>query len=258
MIRPIIVTLLLLLSACIPLSKPVETARSFSCDIPGSVEQHELAEASRGYPYPYHLYLPPCYDRDTDRVYPIIYLVPGRGSGPGAWFAAGAAQVADQMILEGKVPPFIIVTTETINTDMYAKTILDELMPAMAASYRISPERRHHAAAGGSLGGIAAYRMVLSRPEQFASAAMFGSGAISGEEEAIQKWLAALPDEAKPRFFFNTGFEDASMLERAKVMIAMLDEAGISHKEIFSTGQHSYAYWVSNFSAYLEWAAEDW
>jgi hypothetical protein len=62
--------------------------------------------------------------------------------------------------------------------------------------------------------------MVLSRPEQFASAAMFGSGAISGEEEAIRKWLAALPDDAKPRFFFNTGFEDASMLERAKVMIA--------------------------------------
>jgi enterochelin esterase-like enzyme len=139
MIRPIFFLLLLLLSACMPLSKPAETAQSFSCDTPGSVEQHELSEASRGYPYPYHLYLPPCYERDTDRVYPIIYLVPGRGSGPGAWFAAGVSEVADQMILEGKVPPFIIVTTETINTDMYAKTILDELMPAIAASYRSAP-----------------------------------------------------------------------------------------------------------------------
>jgi enterochelin esterase-like enzyme len=258
MIRRIIFTLLLLLSACTPLSKPAENARSFSCDTPGSVEQHELAEASRGYPYPYHLYLPPCYDRDTDRVYPIIYLVPGRGSGPGAWFAAGVGELANEMIESGQVPPFIIVTTETINSDMYAKTILEELMPVIATSYRVSPERRHHTAAGGSLGGIAAYRMVLSHPEQFASAAMFGSGAISGEEEAIRKWLAALPDEARPRFFFNTGFEDGSMLKRAKVMIALLDEAEVDHQEIFSTGEHSYAYWVSNFQAYLEWAAEDW
>jgi enterochelin esterase-like enzyme len=254
----LIILSLALLTACTPQVEGLATATVFECDHGGTVQSLSLDNASRGYPYSYHLYLPPCYGSDTDRVYPIIYLVPGRGSGPGAWFAAGVGELANEMILSGEVQPFIIVTTETINTDMYAKTILDELMPAIAASYRVSPERRHHAAAGGSLGGIAAYRMVLSRPEQFASAGMFGCGAISGEEEAIRKWLAALPDEASPRFFFNTGFEDASMLERAKVMIALLDEAGISHKEIFSTGQHTYAYWVSNFPAYFEWAAEDW
>jgi enterochelin esterase-like enzyme len=254
-----IILVLLLVSACTPSAPVAETpAEPFACDTGGTTENFTLDDASRGYPYPYSLYLPPCYARDTERVYPILYLVPGRGSGPRTWFAAGAGQVADELILSGRVAPFIMVSTETINDDMYAKTILEELVPVIERTYRVSPERRHHLAAGGSLGGIAAYRMAFRFPEQFASAGMFGCGAISGEEEQIKGWLGSMGKEHKTRVFLNIGFEDPQMLERARIMIDLLDDAQIEHEEVFSTGDHTYAYWLSNFPAYLEWAAQDW
>ena len=48
------------------------------------------------------------------------------------------------------------------------------------------------------------------------------------------------------------------MLERAQAMIALLDEMGIESTSIFSPGEHAYAYWVSNFPAYLHWLAQEW
>jgi enterochelin esterase-like enzyme len=250
---------LFLLCACTPQAVGISTpAPAFTCTSNGSVQSLSLDDVSRGYPYSYSLYLPPCYDQSLERTYPILYLVPGRGSGPGTWFAAGLAGMADDLILSGQIPPFIIVTTETIDEDMFAVTILEELVPLIERTYRVSPERQHHMAAGGSLGGIAAYRMVFRYPHQFASAGMFGCGAISGEEEQIRVWLAKIPDGAKPRVFLNTGFEDSHMLARAEVMIALLNEADISHQAIFSAGEHTYAYWLSNFPAYLEWAAQVW
>jgi S-formylglutathione hydrolase FrmB len=48
------------------------------------------------------------------------------------------------------------------------------------------------------------------------------------------------------------------MLDRAQVMIALLDEAGLAHETLFSPGDHSYTYWASNFPAYLRWLAAGW
>lgn len=46
------------------------------------------------------------------------------------------------------------------------------------------------------------------------------------------------------------------MLERAQVMIRLLNEYGVGHEEIFREDCHNYGYWGSNFSAYFEWLAE--
>jgi S-formylglutathione hydrolase FrmB len=48
------------------------------------------------------------------------------------------------------------------------------------------------------------------------------------------------------------------MLERAEVMIEMLDMYQIDHTELFTPGAHTYNYWVSNLPAYFEWLAQDW
>ncbi len=192
------------------------------------------------------------------QAYPVLYLIPGRSSSYQAWFNAGAAQVADEMIHAGGIPPFIIVSTSDTDSDLNADLIHNDLIPYIEAHYRIRPERRFHAVAGGSLGGVAAYRIVFSDPARFASAGIFGNGATAGEEDRIRGWLKAMEYSEKPRVFLNTGLSDTYMLERAKAMISILDEFNVSHSEIFTEGDHTYIYWVSNFKDYLYWLAEDW
>jgi enterochelin esterase-like enzyme len=228
------------------------------CGDPGTIQRMVLDSPTQGYDYEYNLYLPPCYEAETEAAYPVLYLIPGRSSSYQAWFNAGAAQVAEDMIRAGEIPPFIIVSTSDTDNDLNAELIHEDLIPYIEKTYRIHPERRFHAVAGASLGGVATYRIVFSDPARFASAGIFGNGATAGEEDRIRGWLGAMKESDKPRVFFNTGLSDTYMLDRAKVMITILDKFKISHTEIFTEGDHTYAYWVSNFQNYLHWLAEDW
>jgi S-formylglutathione hydrolase FrmB len=250
------IALLILLSACQPATPTV--APTPDCGEPGTVTVTEVAEASRGYAYALNVYLPPCYEAEAERRYPVIYLLPGRGGGPSAWFAAGANDVADESILKSGLAPFIIVTTENTDSDPQAEAILKDVIPYIDSNYRTLADRQHRAVAGGSLGGIGAYRLGWQHPDLFASIGIFGSGVISGEEVPVQSWLKALTPETAPRVFINCGFEDPLMLDRAKVTVDLLGEAGMSATTIYSSGEHATEYWVTNFPAYFKWAAQDW
>lgn len=240
---------------------PIPTAAATPvavCGDPGTTERKVLDSPTQGYDYEYALYLPPCYAAETEQSYPVLYLIPGRSSSFEAWFNAGAARVADDMIHAGEIPPLLIVATGDTDNDADATLIHDDLVPYIESAYRIRPERRYHAVAGASLGGVATYRVVFRDPGRFASAGIFGNGATQGEEERIRGWLAAMNEADKPRVFFNVGFADTYMLDRAKAMIVLLDEYQIPHTEIFSEGDHSYPYWVKNLPDYFRWLAEDW
>lgn len=255
--KPLLCILLVLLCGCGPAATPGPLAGlQEGCAAPGTIISADLPQPARGYSYTYRVYLPPCYSAESR--YPVLYLVPGRSSGPHTWFAAGLAGLVDGMILGGEIPPLIIVTTENIDSDPSAGTIYQELIPYIESQYPIVGDRRYRAVAGGSLGGIAAYRLAFHYPDTFSSAGIFGAGAISGEEAQIRLWLTQMNDTNRTRVFMNSGREDPLMLERAQAMKSILDEAGVENQLYIDDGGHHYTYWVPNFEMYLEWLAVEW
>jgi enterochelin esterase-like enzyme len=247
--------LILILSSCTP--EPPYTPLSSDCTTPGSVTHAIIEETSRGYPYRYALYLPPCYEAKA-AGYPVIYLIPGRGGGPGDWFAAGAGEIAGGLIFAGEIPPFIIVSTESTNNDAYADAIYSDLIPHIEAEYNAIPDRELRAVAGGSLGGIAAYRLNLQYPADFASTGMFGSGVINGEQGKVENWLAEIQPALRPRFFLNSGESDPLMLAQAREMITVLEKFELEYHLEVGEGGHTYTYWASNLADYFRWVAKNW
>jgi S-formylglutathione hydrolase FrmB len=249
----------LLLTACQTVAiTPNPTALgALDCTTPGTVSSGSYTEAGSGEAHSFSIYLPPCYE-SAEASYPAIYLLPGAGGTQSTWVEAGADDAADTAILNGEVPPFILVASENTGFDPNPDYIVNELIPYIESHYRVKPERAHRAIMGGSLGGMIAYHLGLRFADRFASIGIFGSGVVQGEEDQLRAWVTALPAESKPRVFLNCGAQDTYMLERTQATVSILDELGIESKVVVSEGGHSTQYWVSNFPAYFEWVAQDW
>lgn len=57
-----------------------------------------------------YIYLPPGYDKDASKKYPVLYLQHGMGENETGWGAQGyTARIMDNLIADGKAVPFIIV-----------------------------------------------------------------------------------------------------------------------------------------------------
>jgi len=229
-----------------------------TCDSPGVLQDGEIEESILGYGYKFQVYVPPCYEQEVERQYPVLYLLPGYTSNYTVWSNGGLYDIADEMISTGQVPPFIIVATGNNDVDLMGEVVHVDLVPYIDSHYRTLNERPYRAVAGGSLGGSRAYRLALTNPEIFASAGVFGNGLIPGEEEKVAGWLEAIPAEMRPRFFFNSGFQDPYMLNMAKELIKLLDDAGFETTSLFTEGGHSNAYWITNMPTYWQWLSEDW
>jgi enterochelin esterase family protein len=131
----------------------------------------------------------------------VLYLLTGFGGSPNDWFDAGLAAIADELILAREVPLFIIVTTEDSYDDLDATFIARQIIPYIESHYRASPQRKHRAVAGGSLGGASAYHLAFKMPELFESAGIFGNGAATGEKDEILTWLSSIPEKSHTRNF---------------------------------------------------------
>jgi enterochelin esterase-like enzyme len=95
-----------------------------------------------------------------------------------------------------------------VPTDLYARVIVDELMPALKKDYNISPDPNLHGIMGSSSGGIAAFTTAWFRPNDFRKVITFvGSFTdIKGGHVFPEQVLAS---EKKPiRIFMQDGRND--------------------------------------------------
>jgi enterochelin esterase-like enzyme len=138
----------------------------------------EILKAERKY----SIYLPPGYN-ETDRSYPVLYLLHGSGDDHTGWVQFGQVQhIADKAIADGSAGPMIIVMPDAntgrrgyfndIKGDFnYEDFFFKELIPHIEKNYRVRTERRYRAVSGLSMGGGGTIFYALHHPELFAAAA---------------------------------------------------------------------------------------
>jgi enterochelin esterase family protein len=93
-------------------------------------------------------------------------------------------------------------------TDIYAKVICDELMPALKKDYNISPDPNLHAIAGASSGGCAAFAVAWFRPDEFRKVITIVGSFTSLRGEYIYPELVAAADKKPIRIFMQDGRND--------------------------------------------------
>jgi glucan 1,4-alpha-glucosidase len=173
------------------------------------------------------VYLPPAYaERKTD-LFPVLYLQDGSEYVT----RARAALIADQLIAEGRVAPFIIVFVDPSNrfkeywaNDRFAEFMATELVPLIDTRYRTRDARDARALMGASLGGVISVWTALKYEYVFARVAG-QSTAFQIDDERVVTRLAAL-DEMKGwrplKFYFDVGLLEPiwKVNRRVRVLLA--------------------------------------
>ncbi|MCX7016696.1 MAG: alpha/beta fold hydrolase, partial [Candidatus Sumerlaeota bacterium] len=133
----------------------------------------ELAKSE----YSYLIYLPPTYESEPARRYPVIYWLHGGGGSQrtGSYFVDGM----DQAIRAKKAPETIIVLVNGVDGSLYSdfidgskpveSVIIQELIPHIDQTYRTVGTRETRAIEGFSMGGFGALHLGFKYPRVFGS-----------------------------------------------------------------------------------------
>jgi enterochelin esterase family protein len=133
---------------------------------------------------PVAVYLPPDYDEDPERRYPVLYVLHGYTGDVAALVSArpwetNVFQWADYLITTGAMPPAIVVVVDgftrlggsqyvdSIHNGNYATYTVRDVIGFVDANYRTIAREGGRAVLGKSSGGFGAMHLVLEHPGVF-------------------------------------------------------------------------------------------
>ena len=141
------------------------------------VEYSSLNSPSLGRELKYAIQLPPSYNKDAKRRYPVLYFLHGMNGSEREFENRGVAAAVDRLREEGKIGELIIVAPDGGNSFYlnakngvrYEDAIVKDLIPHIEKSYRAAGTPAGRAIQGLSMGGFGALMIALKHPEMFSS-----------------------------------------------------------------------------------------
>ncbi|MGC1416602.1 MAG: alpha/beta hydrolase-fold protein [Candidatus Acidiferrum sp.] len=127
---------------------------------------------------PYCVLLPPSYDTEKTRHYPILYLLHGLGDNDQMLIHSGGMNLVEDLWEQHQLGEFLIVTPAAgasfyINSrdgrHRYEDFFLREFIPGVEKRYRAESARNSRAIAGISMGGYGALHIAFQHPQLFAA-----------------------------------------------------------------------------------------
>jgi S-formylglutathione hydrolase FrmB len=174
----------------------------WSAELSGRLEEHVItSDLLRGNPLgdaherPIWVYLPPGYDAEPDRQYPVVYVIQGYTGQLTSWknrspFRQPFPETADQVFASGQAPPAIVVYVDawtryggsqfvdSPGTGRYHSYLCDEVVPWVDGKFRTLTDPAHRAIMGKSSGGFGAMITPMLRPDLFGLLATHAGDAL--------------------------------------------------------------------------------
>jgi enterochelin esterase-like enzyme len=230
----------------------------------GGVDIEDISTSLLPQPLQYHIYLPPCYDQQTERHYPVLYLIHGKDATDSQWVYLGVPDTLDQLVANGELAPFIVVMPrdrvwyEPV-ADNFGLAVVQVLVPWVDEHYRTLPDRSNRAIGGLSRGGAWAVHIGFSHPELFGAVGLHSSVVFSTDVTSIVKWVNDFPEGMTPRIYMDIGDKDRPDITQETTWVEqLLTQYGIAHEWHMGQGGHDADYWRAHIEEYLRWYGQDW
>jgi enterochelin esterase-like enzyme len=230
----------------------------------GHLETSQVSSDLLKLPMEYRVYLPPCYDQQSERRYPVLYLIHGQNYNDDQWDRLGVDETLDGLVATGEIPPFIVVMPRDRSwaqpeVDMFGRVVMETLLPWIDKSYRTLPERRYRAIGGLSRGAGWAIHLGLSEWESFGAIGAHSLPVFWTDLPHLKEWLDTIPRAELPRIYLDLGDKDRPQISKSAVWFEdLLTGRDIPHEWHLYPGYHEEAYWQAHLEEYLRWYAAGW
>jgi predicted alpha/beta superfamily hydrolase len=225
------------------------------------------------------VYLPPGYEAQPERRFPVLYLHDGQNLFDGATsFIPGmdwhVGQTADESICTGGVEPLIIVgmynTRARIReytpthvpklgggrADRYAKFLIEEVKPFIEREYRTAGGPRSTGIGGSSLGGLASLYLGLKLSNIFGKIAAL-SPSVWWNQRVMNRFALKYEAQSRPRIWLDVGTrEGGRTVQDVEQFRDVLLQKGWRleqdlHYERVEGAEHNEAAWAQRVGPFL-------
>lgn len=250
-------------------------------DVPhGVIHRQHYRSAIVGEEREVLVYTPPGYDPAAKQTYPVLYLLHGYSDGEDAWTTVGRANIIlDNLIARGEAQPMVIVMplgygnrqivadrgalrgpggdiAWRASNENYGKSLVEEIIPLIEKSYRVSPDRAARGIAGLSMGGTQSLLYGLKTPGRFAWVGSFSAGKLGADFDADFAGVTESVNDRVRLLWIGCGMEESLIVENRK-FAAWLKARGVRHTWVEAPGRHNFRLWrriLAQFTPLLQTA----
>jgi S-formylglutathione hydrolase FrmB len=276
--RPFVCFLAFVYLLCVPSSSAT-----------GRIECNSLPSKVLKRAVPYCLLLPPSYDAEKSRRYPVLYFLHGLGDNEQMFLHSGGWNLVEDLWEKRQLKEFLIATPAG-GASFYIDSrdgkvrfedfLLQEFFPFIERHYRAGSGRANRAISGVSMGGYGALHLAFRHPELFAAVSAhspalieklpnFVAGPTSVRARILGGTFGTPPDAAfwnrnSPltlarsanlsglKIYFDCGDQDDFGFDTGAVALdKILTARRIAHEFHLYPGRHDWAYFASHLPASL-------
>ena len=224
--------------------------------------------------------LPPGYDADPNKRYPVLYLHDGQNVFDKATSVGEEWRVDETalgLITAGAIEPLIIVGiyntgehrideyTPTADAekkmggkaDQYGRMLVEEIKPFIDKEYRTHPGAITTGLGGSSLGGLLTLHLGIRRPDVFGKLAAL-SPSIWWDNKVIVREVSELPGKLPLKIWLDAGTQEGEevIADARALKDALIAKGWVEGQDLIYTeaegAQHNEASWGSRVDAVLK------
>ncbi len=281
------ILLIILLAVC---CAPISFAAT------GRIECNSLPSKILAHPVNYCVILPPTYDTDKTRRYPVLYFFHGLGDNEQTFIHTGGFNLVEDLWERGQIGEFVIATPNAgasfyVNSHdgktRYEDFLVQEFLPGIESRYRTRPGRANRGVSGVSMGGYGALHLAFHHPELFSSLSAHSAAVIDklpafaaptptggmrsrvlggtfGSPPDPAFWdrnspltLARGTNLAGMKIYFDCGDQDDFGFETgATALDKILTARHVPHEAHIYPGRHDWQYFAEHLPASLEFHSQ--
>lgn len=241
--------------------------------ITGTIKSHRNFKADVLLPRDVLVWLPPGYEAENDRRYPVLYMQDGQNVFDAATSSFGnewhVDESCDSLIHAAKIPPLIVVAINNSSErgqeykpgkkgSAYMDFVVNKLKPFIDSTYRTKTSAKNTFVGGSSSGGTIAFMLAWEYPDIF-SKAICMSPALKIQDIDYVKVVKESTKKRNVFFYLYNGAVDLEKLLQPGVeeMISVLKEKGYREDKDFKVlidlkAVHNEKAWARHFPQALE------